>query len=114
PERLPARSDHCSRSYSANDPAQQSPAFHEVVMSAKFCGNRLRCVLLAVLVLMLLAGSVFPRQDETASRNSRPRTASYQIHKGDKVSVKFLYQPELNEPSVVVRPDGFISLQMVN
>ncbi|HZS03656.1 MAG TPA: polysaccharide biosynthesis/export family protein [Blastocatellia bacterium] len=68
---------------------------------------------MTVLVLLPVV-NVFPRQDETPSRNARPRTASYQLHKGDKVSVKFLYQPELNEPSVVVRPDGYISLQMVS
>jgi len=38
----------------------------------------------------------------------------YRIHQGDKLSVKFLYQPELNEVSLVVRPDGFISLQMID
>ena len=39
---------------------------------------------------------------------------NYRIHQGDKLSVKFFYQPELNETSVVVRPDGFISLQMID
>ena len=39
---------------------------------------------------------------------------NYRIHQGDKLSVKFLYQPELNETSLVVRPDGFISLQMID
>jgi len=40
--------------------------------------------------------------------------AAYRIHQGDKLSVKFFYQPELNEVSLVVRPDGFISLQMID
>ncbi len=39
---------------------------------------------------------------------------NYRIRQGDKLSVKFLYQPELNETSLVVRPDGFISLQMID
>ena len=39
---------------------------------------------------------------------------NYRIHQGDKLSVKFIYQPELNETSLVVRPDGFISLQMID
>jgi len=39
---------------------------------------------------------------------------NYRIHQGDKLSVKFFYQPELNEVSIVVRPDGFISLQMID
>lgn len=48
-----------------------------------------------------------------ANLPASPR-ADYRIHQGDKLSVKFFYQPELNEVSVVVRPDGFISLQMVD
>ena len=39
--------------------------------------------------------------------------ANYRIRQGDKLSVKFLYHEELNEPSLAVRPDGFISLQMI-
>lgn len=38
----------------------------------------------------------------------------YRIRQGDKLSVKFLHHPELNEGSLVVRPDGFISLQMID
>jgi protein involved in polysaccharide export with SLBB domain len=38
----------------------------------------------------------------------------YRIRSGDKLSVKFLYHPELNEPSVVVRPDGLITLAMID
>ena len=45
--------------------------------------------------------------------SASPRV-NYRIHQGDKLSVKFFYQPELNETSVVVRPDGFISLQMID
>ncbi len=40
--------------------------------------------------------------------------SGYRIKQGDKLSVKFLYHPELNEASIVVRPDGFISLQMID
>ncbi len=38
----------------------------------------------------------------------------YRIQQGDKLSVKFFNNPDLNEPSVTVRPDGFITLQLVN
>ncbi|MCY7375196.1 MAG: polysaccharide export protein [Pyrinomonadaceae bacterium] len=41
-------------------------------------------------------------------------TAAYSIHQGDKLSVKFFYQPELNETSLTVRPDGYISLQLID
>lgn len=47
------------------------------------------------------------------SKPAAPQTG-YRIKQGDKLSVKFLYHPELNEISVVVRPDGFISLQMID
>jgi polysaccharide biosynthesis/export protein len=40
--------------------------------------------------------------------------AGYRIQQGDKLSVKFFSHPELNEPSVAVRPDGFISLQIID
>lgn len=41
-------------------------------------------------------------------------TESYRIKAGDKLSVKFLNHPELNEPTLLVRPDGFVSLQMID
>ena len=37
----------------------------------------------------------------------------YTIQPGDVLDIKFFYNPELNE-TVTVRPDGFISLQLVN
>lgn len=40
--------------------------------------------------------------------------ALYRIQPGDKISLKFFSNPELNEPSIVVRPDGFISAQLIN
>lgn len=40
-------------------------------------------------------------------------TETYRIKSGDKLSIKFLNHPELNEPALTVRPDGFISLQMI-
>ncbi len=40
--------------------------------------------------------------------------AGYRIRQGDKLSVKFLYHPELTDTALVVRPDGFISLQLID
>lgn len=40
--------------------------------------------------------------------------ADYRIQQGDKISVKFFSHPELNEASLTVRPDGFISLQIID
>jgi protein involved in polysaccharide export with SLBB domain len=42
-----------------------------------------------------------------------PDTQTYRIQPGDQLDLKFFYNPELNE-SVVVRPDGKISLQLVD
>jgi polysaccharide export outer membrane protein len=81
-------------------------------MSVKCCIRSLQQVALVLPVLVLLIGAG-PAQTHSETVQSRPRSATYRIHKGDKLSIKFLYQPELSEPSVVVRPDGFISLQMI-
>lgn len=40
-------------------------------------------------------------------------TTTYKLKAGDKISVRFLNHPELNEPVLTIRPDGLISLQMV-
>lgn len=45
--------------------------------------------------------------------SSRVAPAEYHIQPGDQIDVKFFYNPELNE-SVTVRPDGRISLQLVD
>ncbi len=37
----------------------------------------------------------------------------YIIKVGDKLSIKFFFNPELNEEELIVRPDGHISLQLV-
>jgi protein involved in polysaccharide export with SLBB domain len=42
-----------------------------------------------------------------------PVNAVYTIQPGDTLDIKFFYNPELNE-TVSVRPDGFISLQLVD
>lgn len=43
-----------------------------------------------------------------------PAPESYRIQKGDKLSVKFFSHPELNETDLLVRPDGFISPQIIS
>lgn len=44
---------------------------------------------------------------------ARPLQESYRIQPGDILDLKFFYNPELNE-TVMVRPDGRISLQLAN
>jgi protein involved in polysaccharide export with SLBB domain len=41
------------------------------------------------------------------------KPALYIIQPGDQLDIKFFYNPELNE-NVTVRPDGLISLQLVD
>jgi polysaccharide export outer membrane protein len=68
------------------------------------------------ILLTLLLGLAFLPLELLAqeSGNKALPEANYRIQKGDKLSVKFLSHPELNEPSVMVRPDGFISLQIID
>jgi protein involved in polysaccharide export with SLBB domain len=42
-----------------------------------------------------------------------PRLQPYRIQPGDELDIKFFYNPELNEV-VTVRPDGMISLQLID
>ncbi|MCI0393145.1 MAG: polysaccharide export protein [Acidobacteria bacterium] len=78
-------------------------------------------VLLASLVCFTQAQQPTPRAEAPISApSSAPSSApisandAYRIRSGDKLSLKFLYQPELNEPSVLVRPDGLINLSMID
>ncbi|HRI04724.1 MAG TPA: polysaccharide biosynthesis/export family protein [Pyrinomonadaceae bacterium] len=41
-------------------------------------------------------------------------SALYRIQRGDKLNIKFYSNPELNEASMLVRPDGFINPQLIN
>ncbi len=62
-------------------------------------------------LLILPTGVAAQNQND----NGKPAAdAAYRIQKGDKLSVKFFSHPELSEPTVVVRPDGFISLQIID
>jgi protein involved in polysaccharide export with SLBB domain len=42
-----------------------------------------------------------------------PTQVAYTIQPGDELDVKFFFNPELNE-SIIVRPDGKISLQLID
>jgi protein involved in polysaccharide export with SLBB domain len=50
---------------------------------------------------------------DAASASNPPLVTPYLIQPGDLLDIKFFYNPELNE-TVTVRPDGYISLQLVN
>ncbi len=66
-------------------------------------------VLLASLICFTPAQQPTPRTDDPVPVND-----TYRIQSGDKLSLKLLYHPELNEPSVVVRPDGFITTSLAD
>ena len=73
-----------------------------------------KTIVRSVLWCLLVSVNAFAQIDlPESSKPAAPQTG-YRIKQGDKLSVKFLYHPELNEISVVVRPDGFISLQMID
>ncbi|GJL56958.1 MAG: sugar ABC transporter substrate-binding protein [Nitrospirales bacterium] len=48
-------------------------------------------------------------EDSVANRDKQ-----YVIKPGDELSIKFFFNPELNEEELIVRPDGRISLQLIH
>lgn len=63
-----------------------------------------------VVCLLCLPALAFAQARQTESTPD----GGYRIRQGDKLSVKFLYHPELTDTSLIVRPDGFISLQLID
>jgi len=53
------------------------------------------------------------RADNPALAAAPERPPAYLIQPGDQLNIKFFYNPELNE-AVTVRPDGKISLQLID
>ena len=76
--------------------------------------NQLSTIFCSLPLLMLLVGSGLAQQPVPGADVAPSVNAAYRIQSGDKLGVKFLYHPELNEPSVIVRPDGFITLSMID
>ena len=76
-----------------------------------------RIFVLAILLFSLVWGCSSHRNalnNNTHSSAPEPPTAAeYLIQPGDQLDIKFFYNPELNE-TVSVRPDGKISLQLVD
>jgi protein involved in polysaccharide export with SLBB domain len=67
-----------------------------------------------ILLTLFICFIFLPTENFAQDVNKPLPDTSYRIQKGDKLSVKFFSHPELNEPSVIVRPDGFISLQIID
>lgn len=75
----------------------------------------MRLMLITVMSTLCFLASPYGTCAQVKEQESqRSATANYRIQQGDKLSVKFFNNPDLNEPSLVVRPDGFISLQIIN
>ncbi len=76
--------------------------------------NRRPIPRLALLLGLLVAGCGRPTLPAgvvaTAPVPAEP--PPYTLKPGDQIDVKFFYRPELNE-SLVVRPDGFVTVQLV-
>jgi polysaccharide export outer membrane protein len=78
-------------------------------------------ILMFTLSTLLLAASLIGCATNPAIQKAIPvsempqaqEPAAYVIRPGDQLDIKFFYNPELNE-SVTVRPDGKISLQLVD
>jgi protein involved in polysaccharide export with SLBB domain len=73
-----------------------------------------------ILAAMLLSGLISCATSQPAAvppevqmQATPQKPAPYVINAGDQLDIKFFYNPELNE-SVVVRPDGKISLQLID
>ena len=66
--------------------------------------------LLVVLALAAGCGSAAPLSPPPAP----PPPAPYVLEPGDTLAVRFNRNPELNDEAVVIRPDGMISLQLID
>ena len=71
------------------------------ILATVFCGLLIGCA---------TQTAVAPNTPVVASS---PKPAPYLIQPGDELGIKFFYNPDLNE-TVLVRPDGKISLQLVD
>lgn len=69
---------------------------------------------LRLLLLLLFVWVSHPAFGQVPDAEAKRPPESYRIQQGDKLSIKFFSHPDLNEPSLVVRPDGFISPQIVD
>lgn len=63
------------------------------------------------LVSLFLGGAVIAQKLNALELGNTDK--HYRLRGGDKLSIKFPYHAELNEPTVIVRPDGFITLPMI-
>lgn len=70
-------------------------------------------ILIFGLALCFVAMPVTSSAQVQAGTDNQP-SPLYRIQRGDKLNIKFYSNPELNETSMLVRPDGFINPQLIN
>ncbi len=76
-------------------------------------------ILSIVLISFIFSGcasqqsNITPEAAALSSPSSSTQPAPYLIQPGDQLDIKFFYNPEINE-TVTVRPDGKISLQLLD
>ncbi len=63
------------------------------------------------LISLFLGGAVIAQKLSALEPGNTDKY--YRLRGGDKLNIKFPYHAELNEPTVIVRPDGFITLPMI-
>lgn len=73
---------------------------------------RLVSALISGLVFSIICFPFLSNAQVSGRQETRP-PESYRIRQGDKLSIKFFAHAELNEPNLLVRPDGFISPQII-
>ena len=73
------------------------------------------CSILLLIFVLASCGTMVQNPvaltDPRVQANSYPQKG-YRIQAGDDLQIRFFYNPELND-QVIVRPDGFISLQLI-
>lgn len=74
---------------------------------------KLKKVCLVSMILILGCSSHSVERTSVLHLNSGQPVKEYRIQPGDQLDIKFFYNPELNE-QLTVRPDGKITLQLVN
>ena len=67
---------------------------------------------LACVTLAACAGTRSPAPPPALTLAAAPPVEPYRLQVGDQLAVRFYFNPELNE-TLVVRPDGMISLQLI-
>lgn len=74
---------------------------------------KIRNILLLVAVTLIVGCSSSATPRTTLSQPYNYPAKEYRIQPGDQLDIKLFYNPELNE-ALTVRPDGRITLQLVN